>query len=118
MASVCFFNSNVSSVNIFLFMCHQHEHGINFGVTFLGLMACQQYFRYIKVTYHIIVLPVRSVEARENVHCSIAFLIMVISMQTGINPGESECNIYRMVSDKIRNVEMVCFCTNIFMKQL
>ena len=26
---------------------------------FWGLMLCQQYFRYIKVTYHRIVLPVR-----------------------------------------------------------
>ena len=30
------------------------------GLLFLGLMSCQQYFRYIKVTYHRIVLPVRS----------------------------------------------------------
>ena len=27
---------------------------------FLGLMPCQQYFRYIKVKYHRIVLSVRS----------------------------------------------------------
>ena len=30
------------------------------GLLFLGLTPCQQYFRYIKVTYHRIVLPVRS----------------------------------------------------------
>ena len=30
------------------------------GLLFFGLMPCQQYFRYIKVTYHRIVLPVRS----------------------------------------------------------
>ena len=31
-----------------------------FGLLFMGLMPCQQYFRYIKVTYNRIVLPVRS----------------------------------------------------------
>ena len=42
------------------FICHHHEHGSHFGITFLGLMPCDQCFRYIKVTYHRIVLSVRS----------------------------------------------------------
>ena len=51
----------VSSIVMLLpFICRLHEHGGHFGITFLGLMPCQQYFRYTKVTYHRIVLPVRS----------------------------------------------------------
>ena len=33
-------------------LCHQHEHGRHFVITFSGLMPCQQYFRCIKVTNH------------------------------------------------------------------
>ena len=62
-------------------------------------------FRYIKVTYHRIVLPVRSAGAMENVPCSIAFLTMVITIPTGINSG---WNILDWSQNKIRNVEMVC----------
>ena len=38
-------------------LCHQHEHGRHFGITVMGLMPCQQYFKCIKVTYHGLVLP-------------------------------------------------------------
>ena len=51
----------VSSIVMLLpFICHQHEHGRHFEIPLMGLMPCQQYFRYIKVTNHRIVLPVRS----------------------------------------------------------
>ena len=89
-------------------MCHQHEHGRHFGITVLGLMPCQQYFRYITVTCHKIVVPVRSAGAMENVPCSIAFLTMVITIATGINPGAPGWNILEWFQNKIRNVEMVC----------
>ena len=79
-------------------MCHQH--GRHFAVTFLGLMSCQQYFRYIKVTYHRIVISLRSAGAREKVPCSIALLTMVITIPMGINPGASVWKIFRMVSEQ------------------
>ena len=49
--AIGFFKSNAYLVNVCLFRCHQHEHGRHFGIRFWGLMPCQQYFRYIKVTY-------------------------------------------------------------------
>ena len=104
-------------------MCHQHAHGRHFGVTFWGLMPCQQYFRYIKVTYHRIELPVRSAGARENVPCSIAFLTLAITKPAGINPGASGWNILDWFQKKkIRNFEMYCSRTvseqTFFRKQL
>ena len=71
-------------------------------------MPCQLNFRYIKVTYNRIVLSVRSVWARENVPCSVAFLTTVITIPTGINPGASGWNILEWFQNKIRNVAMVC----------
>ena len=71
-------------------------------------MPCQQYFRYIKVTYHRIVLPVRSAGARENVPCLIAFLTMVITIATGINPAAPGWNILERFQNKNINAEMVC----------
>ena len=38
-------------------LCHQHENGKHFGITFSGLMPCQQYFRCIEVTCHGVVFP-------------------------------------------------------------
>ena len=35
-------------------LCHQHENGRHFRITLSGLMPCQQYFRCIKVTYHVV----------------------------------------------------------------
>ena len=81
-------------------MCHQHEHGKHFGIMFLGLMPCQQYFRYMKMTYHRIVLPMPSAGARENLLCSIAFLIMVINIAMGISPSAPGWTILRMVSEQ------------------
>ena len=40
-------------------LCHQHTHGRHFGITFSGLMPCQQYL------YYGIVLPMCSARARE-----------------------------------------------------
>ena len=48
-------------------LCHKLEHGRHFGITHSGLIPRQQYFRFKKVAYHGIVLPVQSVGARENV---------------------------------------------------
>ena len=96
-----FFNSNASSVNVGLFMCHQHEHGRHFGIMFLGLMPCQQYFRYMKMTYHRIVLPMPSAGAREILPCSIAFLTMVITKAMGINLSAPGLTISRMVSEQL-----------------
>ena len=79
-------------------MCHQH--GRHFEITFLGLMPCQQYFRYIKVAYHRIVLSVPSAWARKNVPCSIALLTMVITIATGINPVAHGWNMFRMISEQ------------------
>ena len=64
-----------------------------FGITCLGLMPCQLYFRFIKVTYHRIVVPVQSAGAREIVPCLIAFLTMVITIETEINSDAPGRNI-------------------------
>ena len=64
-----------------------------FGITFLGLMPCQHYFKCINVTYHGIVLSMRSARARENMLRLLAFLTMAITIAMGINPGTPGWNI-------------------------
>ena len=78
----------------------QHEHGRHFGITFSGLMPCQQYFRCIKDTYHEIVLPMSSAMARKNMPCLIAFLTMAITIAMVINHGAPGWFIFRMVLEQ------------------
>ena len=66
----------------------------------LGLRFWVKCHVNIKVTYNRIVLLVRSAGARKNVPCSIAFLTMVITIATGINPGAPVWNIFRVVSEQ------------------
>ena len=52
-----YFVAYVLNVCLYL-LCELHEPGRHFGITFWGLTSGQQYFRYVKVKFHGIELPV------------------------------------------------------------
>ena len=68
-------------------LCHQHEHGRHFGITFLSFYAIKTVFQMYKGDISWNCTSILSARARENVPCLIA-----ITIAMGINsraPGSS-----------------------------